>query len=146
MMLLSGLLLALAALAGLAATAVHRVFGLRRRVREHEEVQYALRERMAERARVQANRERLEAAQRAAEGVVDAGTEGVRATHSAIAGIPFGVLDQIPPTRDAARIVRQVHNTTADGVYNTISLVNRLTGSAVRRGIHRPDRRPEERP
>lgn len=124
----------------IAALGVHGAMGVARRVRALEDAREALGERIEERARVLASRERLEEAQRVAEGAVGFGTESVREVHMAIADIPFGVLEQLPVTRDPARVVRQVHDVTAQGVYDAIGLVNRLSGRGLRSRIHRPDR------
>lgn len=99
----------------------------------------ALRARMAERGRAAVVRHRWESAQRAAEEVVDVGNESVRNVHTAIADIPFGVLEQIPVTRDASRAVREIHDVTANGIYDAIGFVNRLTGDRLRHGIRQPE-------
>lgn len=91
----------------------------RRGVDAHENSLAGVSARLAERGRVLLNRRRIEE------------------THQAIADIPFGVFEQLPPTRDASRVVRKVHDTTAQGVYDSISLINKLTGKGIRRGIHR---------
>lgn len=131
---LLGLLL-LAAASGLALGRTGR--RLRGRVDRHEVATAALAERMAERGRVVVARERLEQTQRVTEGTVDLVTETVRTTHTVIADIPFTVLDRITVTRKPAAVVRKVHDTTAHGVYDAISFVNRVAGRGIRRGIHR---------
>lgn len=104
-----------------------------------DEARTALLERLRERMRVQESRDRLEEAQRTAEGAVELGSSSVRIVHQAIADIPFGALEQVESTRDTARLVRKVHDTTANGVYDAIDLVNKLTGKGMRKRIHRPD-------
>jgi hypothetical protein len=63
------------------------------------------------------------------EEAVAAGTTGVREVHRTISGIPFDVLDGVPP----ARTVLEVHDRTADGVVDAVHLVNRLAGRLLRR-------------
>lgn len=148
-MTLTSALLLLALLATVAGTGVAaaRYRSVRLRLAAHEGTLLGVMARLAERGRVLANRQELEAAQRAAEGAVGVSAEGVRATHAAIAEIPFGILGQIPATRDTARAARRVHDTTANGIYDAIAFVNKLTGEGLRRRIHREqrgDRTPEE--
>lgn len=79
--------------------------------------------------------QRLSQAQTLAETVVDGGTATVRAVHKGIASIPFGILEAIPATSVSAKNVRKTHDAIADGVYNTISGMNRLLGVAARKAI-----------
>ncbi|MBJ8346345.1 hypothetical protein [Antrihabitans sp. YC2-6] len=72
---------------------------------------------------------------------VDIGTNIVRASHQAIAAIPFGVLDSIAATRGTSRVVREIHDGTAAGVYRAISQVNKALGNAARNSVKpRPPR------
>lgn len=64
----------------------------------------------------------------------------VQTTHYAIASIPFGILESIPATAPVTKVVHEIHDTIADGVYGTISGVSRALRGAPRR------RRPPERP
>jgi hypothetical protein len=73
--------------------------------------------------------------QRLAEGGVALGTQTVREIHKGIASIPFGILEAIPATRDSSRLVRALHDQTADVVYGSIGLVNRVLGRGLRRGL-----------
>lgn len=77
-------------------------------------------------------RSQMAAGQVLAENVVEGGTSTVRAVHRGIAGIPFGILESIPVTRDTTRIVRKIHDTIADGVYGGISATNKALHQAVR--------------
>ncbi|TSD93450.1 hypothetical protein FOS14_23140 [Skermania sp. ID1734] len=61
---------------------------------------------------------------------VELGTGIVRASHEAIAAIPFDVLDSIPATRAASKLAREIHDETAAGVYRAISGVNKAIGDA----------------
>ena len=76
---------------------------------------------------------RVAAAQAVAEGAVEGGTRTVQVLHYGIAAIPFTILELIPPTRDATRLVRKTHHFIADGVYGGISAVNRGVGWLLRR-------------
>ena len=69
------------------------------------------------------------------EGAVEGGTAIVRTVHHGIAGIPFSILEAIPVTRDTTRVVRAVHDLTADSVYAAISAVNRAFGGRLRKGL-----------
>lgn len=127
---------------GFGAVTFRWVQSLRQGVSDAETSARALQARVVERTRVAAARERLESAQRTAEGVVDTGNETVRTTHTAISDVPFAILDQIPSTREGASVVKGVHDAVTNGVYDAISLVNRLAGEGIRRGINgarRPD-------
>ncbi|AXQ31549.1 hypothetical protein D0B54_23940 [Solimonas sp. K1W22B-7] len=73
--------------------------------------------------------------QKLAESGVGIGTDTVRGIHHGIASIPFGILEAIPATRDTTRIVRAIHDQTADTVYGAIGLVNRMLGKGLRRGM-----------
>lgn len=67
------------------------------------------------------------------ETVVHSGTATVRSIHKEIANIPFEILDNIPVTRDTSRVVKGVHDVTADGVYASISLLNKQLGRKLRK-------------
>lgn len=82
--------------------------------------------------------------QKLAETGVDLGTGTVRSIHHGIAAIPFGILEAIPATRDTTRIVRAIHDQTADTVYGAIGLVNRVLGKGLRRGLGKEE--PTEAP
>ncbi len=77
-------------------------------------------------------RTRLAALQEITEGAVEGGTELVRTIHHGIASIPFTILESIPVTRDTTRLVRGIHDLTADTVYGAISTVNRVLGNGMR--------------
>lgn len=119
-------------------------------MRAADEARAALLERLGERMRVQESRDRLEEAQRTAEGAVELGSSSVRIVHQAIADIPFGALEQVESTRDTARLVRKVHDTTANGVYDAIDLVNSspgrgcVSGSTARDPPRRVQNEPED--
>ncbi len=70
--------------------------------------------------------------QQIAETVIDAGTSAVRAVHFGIAEIPFGILEAVPATRDATRVVRQTHDVIANAVYGSIKGANRIAGLLAR--------------
>jgi hypothetical protein len=76
--------------------------------------------------------QRIATAQALAEGAVEGGTRTVQVLHYGIAAIPFTIFELIPPTRDATRLVRKTHHFIADGVYGSISAVNRGVGAVLR--------------
>lgn len=72
---------------------------------------------------------------------VQLGAELTRASHQAVAGIPFGIFDAFPGTREGSRRLRGVHDEIAGAVYGRISAATdglarlsrrRLTGQDVR--------------
>ncbi|MGI5125778.1 hypothetical protein ACQEVB_03070 [Pseudonocardia sp. CA-107938] len=64
--------------------------------------------------------------------VLDVGTTGVRDVHRAISDIPFDILGSFGATRESSERVREVHDRTADGVYDAISAVNKAATSVYR--------------
>jgi hypothetical protein len=86
-----------------------------------------------------AQQERLAEVQRRAEQAVEQTNATVRAIHRGIARIPFGILSRLQATRAPARVVQTVHDETSDVVYDSISAVNRLIGTQVRRGLRPAD-------
>lgn len=88
-------------------------------------------------------RAQFAAGQALAENVVEGGTSTVRAVHKGIAGIPFGILESIPVTRDTTRIVRKIHDAISDGVYGGISATNKALHQAARNAAAR-SRLPRE--
>lgn len=89
----------------------------------------------SEAARLQRVERQLADAQRLTEAVVSGGTQTVRAIHRGIAAIPFGILDAIPATRQASRVVRLSHDLISDAVYGGIGMVNRGVGHGLRAGM-----------
>jgi len=73
--------------------------------------------------------------QKLAEAGVSIGTDTVRGIHQGIASIPFGILEAIPATRETTRVVRAIHDQTAEVVYGAIGAVNRVLGKGLRRGL-----------
>ncbi|MEQ1438492.1 hypothetical protein AAG565_03945 [Fontimonas sp. SYSU GA230001] len=96
---------------------------------------------LIEARRLREMQNRLAGAQRLAETAIDTGTATVRAVHRGISRIPFGILEAIPVTRDATRIVRQTHDLISDAVYGTIRGVNKAAGEVTRTVIGTPSRR-----
>lgn len=81
---------------------------------------------------------RITGAQQLTETAIDTGAATVRAVHLGIARIPFGILESIPVTRDASRIVRQTHDLISEAVYGTIRGVNKTAGEVARTVIGTP--------
>jgi len=95
-------------------------------------------------ARLEHLRERAahaaEAEERMAEelaAVLDVCTSGVRDVHRAISDVPFDVLGSFSATRGSSELVREVHDRTADGVYDAISAVGKAATSVYRAWIKR---------
>jgi hypothetical protein len=125
------LLLALACAAALAVGAVQSVA-----LRETRRVQRSLGT-----ARVAVVRRRIRARAGAVPAPADpvrvaatvvAASDGVCEVHHAIAAIPFGILEAIPPTRAVTRVVRAVHDRTTDGVHAAIRAGGRAVSDAER--------------
>ncbi len=74
------------------------------------------------------------------ETAVHTGTATVRSIHREIANIPFDILDSIPATRDTTRVVKGVHDLTADGVYASITALNKQLGKRLRKHLKVPDK------
>jgi hypothetical protein len=92
-------------------------------------------------ARFIEGREQLARAQETAEALVHGSTTIARGVHHGIAAIPFSILEAIPATRDTTRIIRGVHDLTADTVYGAISAINRVLGQQFRRGLERSNKK-----
>lgn len=82
----------------------------------------------AEVQRFLAERNRLLAGQTLAGASVEGVTTVVQTAHRGIAAIPFGILEAIPATRDASRVVRATHDAISGVVYGSIKGVNRGIG------------------
>jgi len=131
----------------LAVTAINSVCAVElvrnaRQLRALDDSLRRLARQRAEQRRVGEPRAPLAQTQRLAEGTVHDTTAAVRSLHKTIADIPFGILERIPVTRSTARIVRNLHDRTANGVYGTISTVNRLVGRVARAGLASAKSRP----
>ena len=106
----------------------------------------------AEGARFIEGRELLAKLQAGTEGVVEGGTALVRGIHHGIAAIPFSILEAIPATREPTRLVRGIHDLTANSVYAAVAAVNRVLGTQLRKGLQVPregavgDRSKEKKP
>lgn len=86
-------------------------------------------------------RARLAGVQEFTEAAVEGGTGVVRTIHHGVATIPFTILENIPVTRDTTRLVRGIHDLTADTVYGAISTINRVLGSGMRQGLKPPPKK-----
>lgn len=78
------------------------------------------------------------------EGSIEGTTATVRAIHKGIASIPFGILEAIPVTRDTTKVVRGTHDLISDVVYSGISVANKTSGKAIRKGIGEIDNHRSE--
>lgn len=82
-------------------------------------------------------------AQEMLESTIHGTTATVRAIHLGIAAIPFGILEAIPVTRNTTKVVRGTHNLISDAVYSSISVANRASGVAIRKGIGEIEQQPD---
>lgn len=69
-----------------------------------------------------------------AETAVEAITQVTQTGHSVIAATTFTALEQFPLTKDVSKTVRGVHDSIVDGVYDSITALNKGISSAIRRG------------
>lgn len=111
--------------------------GVQRRLRGVQRQQWRNEAALSEMQLVAQIKAQLAAGQVLAENVVEGGTSTVRAVHKGIAGIPFGILESIPVTRDTTRIVRKIHDAISDGVYGGISATNKALHQAARNAAAR---------
>ena len=126
--------------AGAIALAATRALAFERNVEQDAD---RLRRRAAllvEARRLHEMQTRLAGAQQLAETAIDTGTATVRAVHLGIARIPFGILESIPATRDATRVVRQTHDIISNAVYGTIRGVNKTAGEVTRTVLGAPQK------
>lgn len=117
------------------------VHGLRQKLRAREVRALAF---ASELGHTREARERLRAVQDELVDTLNASTRATRATHKAIADIPFSILERIPATRDTARQVRRLHDLTSEGVYAGISLLAQWQQARrLRRGEAAPANPPQ---
>lgn len=100
--------------------------------------------RQAELVLLAENQQQLLEAQEILEGSIEGTTATVRAIHKGIASIPFGILEAIPVTRDTTKVVRGTHDLISDVVYSGISVANKTSGKAIRKGIGEIDNNRSE--
>jgi len=78
---------------------------------------------------------RLQSAQRITESVFNISAVNLRRVHMSFTGIPFGLLESIPRTRNTAKIIRQTHDLIAEFAYGSILGVNQAAGRLTRNAI-----------
>ena len=86
-----------------------------------------------EQVRLRESRSNVNRVSTTAETAVTAVATVAQTGHLAMAAIPFEVLAAIPGARKPAKLVRGVHDNIADGVYESISALNKGINAAVRR-------------
>ncbi|HET7689357.1 MAG TPA: hypothetical protein VFK41_03195 [Nocardioidaceae bacterium] len=77
-------------------------------------------------------------------GAVQLGTELTQAGHQAVAGVPFGIFEALPATREGSRKVRGVHDDIASAVYGGISAATEGFARLSRRRLTGQDVRPRD--
>ena len=75
--------------------------------------------------------------QKVAEAAVHGTAATVQTVHRGIAAIPFGILEAVPIAREPTRIVRAIHDLTANSVYGAITGINRWVGRGLRGTGHK---------
>jgi len=86
----------------------------------------------AERARFRVVREAWTDTSEVVETAVEVGKDVTKASHQAIAAIPFSILEAIPGTSEQAKVVREHHDDIAGSAYGAIGAVNQGLGAAIR--------------
>jgi hypothetical protein len=89
----------------------------------------------AERERFRAVREQVVGTTDLTTGIVNLPTAVTRKGHETIAAIPFTVLENIPATAEASKVVRAIHDEIADAVYDAISGTTKSISDVIRRGL-----------
>lgn len=102
------------------------VWRQRRLLRDITESHRAIALRAREVLHIQRRRKQAADTARTARDVVSVSTTATQSVHKGIAGVVFAALDAFPGVRDGSRVVREIHDTTADGVYDMIRLVDRI--------------------
>lgn len=99
---------------------------------QHEHDQRRVNAFLSELAYARAGQERLDQFQDQVAATLDTGGRAARATHFALASIPFDILEQIPATRRTAQEMRRLHDLASDGVYAGLSLYAKWRRSRAR--------------
>lgn len=98
----------------------------RRLVRDVAESHRAIALRAAEVAHIKKRRQQAVTTARTARDMVSISATATQGVHKGISGLVFSALGAIPAIRDGSRVVKTVHDTTADGIYDVIRLVERI--------------------
>ena len=105
------------------------IAGLRRLrclIRDVAESHRAVVLRAAELVHIKKRRQQAVTTAITARDVVSISASATQGVHKGISGAVFGILGSIPSVRETSNVVKAVHDTTADGVYDMIRLVERL--------------------
>jgi len=87
----------------------------------------------AEGLRYSESRRTVVLATQTAESAVEALTAVTQVGHSVLAATAFGTLESFSLTKGPAKVVRGVHDSIADGVFDSITALNKGIGSVIRR-------------
>ena len=116
-----------AVLAVLGATwLASRLKKTRRLLHDVAESHRAISLRATEIVHIQKRRQQAVTTARTARDMVSISASATQGVHKGISGLVFGALGAIPALRDGSNAVKTVHDTTADGVYDVIRLVDRI--------------------
>jgi hypothetical protein len=127
---------------GLAATALRQCLSFERSLTDSADTLRRSGVLLLETQRQWQQQRQIDSAQRLTEATIDTGAATVRAVHLGIAAIPFGILEAIPVTRDASKVVRRTHDLISEAVYGSIRGVNKAVGEVARSALKSPP--PEE--
>lgn len=103
-----------------------RVWKSRRLMRDVAESHRAIALRASEVTHIKKRRQQAVTTARTARDMVSISASATQGVHKGISGLVFGVLGSIPAIREGSDVVKTVHDTTADGVYDVIRLVDRI--------------------
>lgn len=98
----------------------------RRLIRDVAESHRAVALRAAEIVHIKKRRKQAATTARTARDAVSISTTATQSVHKGISGLVFDVLDVFPAVRESSRVVKTVHDTTADSIYDVIRLVDRI--------------------
>jgi len=75
---------------------------------------------------------------------VEAGTNATEQVHQSIAKQPYAVLKRIPLIAPPARIIEQCQHAVTSGIYQSIRVINRVSGTLATKALDRLEEKPEK--
>ncbi|MEE4377970.1 MAG: hypothetical protein V2J55_10750 [Candidatus Competibacteraceae bacterium] len=74
---------------------------------------------------------------------VEAGTNAAEQVHQSIAKQPYAVLKRIPLIAPPARIIERCQHALTSGIYQSIRVVNQVSGSLATKALDHLEEKPE---
>ncbi|MEZ5583013.1 MAG: hypothetical protein R3F37_09830 [Candidatus Competibacteraceae bacterium] len=75
---------------------------------------------------------------------VEAGTNAAEQVHQSIAKQPYAVLKRIPLIAPSARIIERCQHALTSGIYQSIRVVNQVSGSLATKALDQLEEQSEE--